>query len=104
VTLPEDSDFTGAFVRFRPASDSPRDEYDREWVSSGHVAWRQPASIRGRRLCFQAGLSLSPKSVLFEPWTCLPVSAAALWEPPPPVDPAPPHADDEAVDAGSEVE
>jgi hypothetical protein len=90
VRLPDDVEPRAVVVRFRPRPDSPLDEYDRTWVASGQVAWREPESIQARRVCFQAGVSLSPKSVVFEPWTCLPLSAAAPWEPhvedPPPED------------------
>jgi hypothetical protein len=86
---------------FRPRPDSPADEYDRAWVASWQVAWREPESIQGQRVCFQAGVSLSPKSVVFEPWTCLPLSAAAPWEPHV-EDPPPGDAETEAApDAGS---
>jgi len=67
-------------VRFRPAPDSPLNEYDRVWVRNGEVAWRRDTQIQRRRLCFQAGLGLSRKATLFEPWQCLPLSAAAPYE------------------------
>ncbi len=68
-------------IRYRPAPDSPMNEYDRTWVRNGDVAWREAESIQRQRLCFQAGLQLSKKAVLFEKWQCLPLSAAATWEP-----------------------
>ncbi|MER2564226.1 MAG: hypothetical protein ABTQ32_26080, partial [Myxococcaceae bacterium] len=65
------------------APDSPMNEYDRTWVRNGDVAWREAEAIQRQRLCFQAGLQLSKKAVLFEKWQCLPLSAAAPWEPKP---------------------
>lgn len=82
--LPTETDEEVVVLRFRPRPDSPLDEYDRVWVAPGRVAWRPASSIQGRRVCFQAGVALSPKSVLFEPWRCVPLSAAAPWEPPEP--------------------
>ncbi|MDX2008688.1 MAG: ABC transporter permease subunit [Myxococcaceae bacterium] len=80
--LSAETDEEVVVLRFRPRPDSPLDEYDRVWVAPGHVAWREAGSIQARRVCFQAGVALSPKSVLFEPWRCVPLSAAAPWEPP----------------------
>jgi hypothetical protein len=74
-------------VRFRPGPDSPLNEYDRVWVRNGDVAWRELELIQRRRLCFQTGLRLSKKATLFEPWTCLPLSSAAPWEPKPAEEP-----------------
>ncbi|MBL8920193.1 MAG: ABC transporter permease [Myxococcaceae bacterium] len=68
-------------LRFRPGPASPLNEYDRVWVRNGEVAWRELELIRRRQLCFQAGLRLSRKATLFEPWACLPLSSAAPWEP-----------------------
>lgn len=64
-------------LRYRPGPDSSLDEYDRTWVRNGDVSWRENELIQRRRLCFQAGLQLSRKATLFEPWTCLPLSSAA---------------------------
>jgi hypothetical protein len=68
-------------LRYRPGPESSLDEYDRTWVRNGAVAWREREQIQRRRLCFQAGLQLSLKATLFEPWSCLPLSSAAPWEP-----------------------
>lgn len=86
-------------VRFRPAPDSPMNEYDRTWVRNGDVAWREAEAIQRQRLCFQAGLQLSKKAVLFEKWQCLPLSAAAPWEPKP-AEPLPEETIDFTEDAG----
>jgi hypothetical protein len=64
-------------LRYRPGPESSLDEYDRTWVRNGDVSWRENELIQRRRLCFQAGLQLSRKATLFEPWTCLPLSSAA---------------------------
>lgn len=68
-------------VRFRPAPESSVDQYDQVRVENHGVAWREAERIQRQRVCFQAGLRLAPKATLFEPWTCLPLSAAAPWEP-----------------------
>lgn len=86
-------------IRYRPAPDSPMNEYDRTWVRNGDVAWREPEAIQRQRLCFQAGLQLSKKAVLFEKWQCLPLSAAAPWEAKP-AEPAPEETVDFTEDAG----
>lgn len=86
-------------IRYRPAPDSPMNEYDRTWVRNGDVAWREAEAIQRQRLCFQAGLQLSKKAVLFEKWQCLPLSAAAPWEAKP-AEPAPEETVDFTEDAG----
>jgi hypothetical protein len=68
-------------VRFRPAPDSSVDQYDQVRVENDGVAWREAERIQRQRVCFQAGLRLAPRATLFEPWTCLPLSAVAPWDP-----------------------
>ncbi|MCA2981088.1 MAG: ABC transporter permease subunit [Myxococcaceae bacterium] len=80
--LPDAVAGASVVLRFRPGPDSPVDAYERVWVPSGHIAWRDPSTLQGRRVCFQAGVPLSERSVLFEPWGCLPLAAAAPWTPP----------------------
>lgn len=86
-------------IRYRPAPDSPMNEYDRTWVRNGDVAWREAEAIQRQRLCFQAGLQLAKKAVLFEKWQCLPLSAAAKWEPKP-AEPPPEETIDFTEDGG----
>jgi hypothetical protein len=99
VSTTEPAEFPRLDVRFRPAPGSPTSEYDRSRVKDGEVAWRQAEQIQRRRVCFQAGLPLSKKAVLFEPWTCLPLSSAAPWVRAEPDEPLP-----DSPDGGDLVE
>lgn len=83
-----EEEFPRLVVRWRPGPESPLNEYDRVWVRNGDVAWRESELIQRRRLCFQAGVQLTRKATLFEPWSCMPMSSAAPWEPKP-QEPAP---------------
>ncbi|MBE2253712.1 MAG: hypothetical protein IAE78_29555 [Myxococcus sp.] len=87
-------------MRFRPGPESGLDEYDRSWVRSGDVTWREARFIQRQRLCFQAGLQFTRRTTLFEPWTCVPLSAAAPYEPPPP---RPDQPESFVFDGGGEV-
>jgi hypothetical protein len=79
VSVPEGNGSQWA-VRFRPSPDSPLTEYDRVWVQNGEVAWREAGRIARQRVCFQVGLSLGGRALLYEPWACVPISAAAFLE------------------------
>ncbi len=89
-------------LRYRPGPESSLDEYDRTWVRNGDVSWRENELIQRRRLCFQAGLQLSRKATLFEPWNCLPLSSAAPHVPR--QEPVEPDVETFDVDGGAVIE
>jgi hypothetical protein len=64
-------------VRFKPLPTSLNADYDKVTVSEGEVAWRKGGQIAQQRVCFQVGLSLRKAAVLYEPWSCVALSAAA---------------------------
>jgi hypothetical protein len=43
------------------------------------LRWRDKTELRDEQVCFQAGVQLPGGEVLYEPWTCVPISAAAVW-------------------------
>jgi hypothetical protein len=68
------------FLRFKPRPDSSFDLYDTSIARGDRPAWRPASRIRQGEVCVQVGLRLGRGRIVYEPWTCLPTSDAALWE------------------------
>ncbi|MET0661313.1 MAG: hypothetical protein ABW110_24510 [Steroidobacteraceae bacterium] len=66
-------------LRFKPEADSSLDDLETENTLFEQPVWRAPEQISGGRVCVQAGVTGFAKQVLYEPWTCLPVSGAGPW-------------------------
>lgn len=62
-----------AVVRFRPREDSPLEDYLMQPAYDG-TAWEPVRSAADDQVCFQPGLR-SHDIVLYEAWTCLPLSS-----------------------------
>ena len=67
-------------LRFKPAADSSIEDLETENTLFEQPVWRDPEQIAGGRVCVQAGVTGFAKQVLYEPWTCLPVSGASPWQ------------------------
>lgn len=66
-------------LRFKPAADSSIEDLETENTLFEQPVWRDSEQIAGGRICVQAGVTGFAKQVLYEPWTCLPVSGASPW-------------------------
>lgn len=67
-------------VRTRPGPESPLKLYRNIAVSDDAPQWRDQSELRGEQVCFQPGVRLLGGQVLYERWSCVPISAAAAWE------------------------
>lgn len=76
VPLPEDCSLR---MRTRPTADAPLKLYRSFNASGSSPQWREMTELRDEQVCFQAGVQLPRGEVLYEPWTCVPISAAAAW-------------------------
>jgi hypothetical protein len=63
-------------LRFRPAPDSPLTTFTQVDAVPGRVVPLAPQRIAAGRVCVQPGVRIG-MHVLFEPWSCLPLSEAA---------------------------
>ncbi len=67
-------------MRFRPAPDSPLQDY-REFPATANLPiWPGGRNMSGGRICVQPGVRVGAE-VLYEPWTCLPTSEAVAFDP-----------------------
>ena len=83
-------------LRFRPGPESAFSTYDTFNVEPDQPHWREAQSIRKAQLCVQAGVRMPHGNVLYEPWSCLPVSEAVQWTAPPKAN----EEDEDEADAG----
>lgn len=68
-------------LRFKPHRDSDFDRYESTTVVGARPTWRPKSQIQRGEICVQVGVPLAQR-ILYEPWTCLPVSDAAPWNGP----------------------
>lgn len=75
-----DLDPRAVVVRFRPSPDAALSSFVTLQPDEAGVAWRGLDRVADGQVCFQAGVRIDGGAVLFEPWACLPVEAAASAE------------------------
>jgi hypothetical protein len=67
------------YLRFKPTADSSLETIETNTVVEGEPVWREDKDVSLGRVCVQAGFGMGDV-VLYEPWVCLPVSAAQPWD------------------------
>jgi hypothetical protein len=84
---PEGAAVDRLLIRFKPEAESSFDDYEAYRASPDEPTWRDADEVMNATVCAQPGLPIPPDQVLYEPWTCLPVSDAEPF-----VEPAPSEA------------
>jgi hypothetical protein len=79
IVEPEGAKVPGLQLRFKPEPEATLDEYETWPAIEGEPVWRDDSDIMNAQLCVQAGLSVPPDQLLYEPWVCLATADAELY-------------------------
>ena len=79
IVEPAGAEAPGLVVRFKPEPGSSFDDYETWPATQGQPLWRGSDEVMNAQLCAQAGLTIPPDQTLYEPWVCLPTTAAETF-------------------------